>query len=295
MPTLTIFANFRIDSDERFQRMVDSFHSIANIGASEWVVNARGLHAEKTLSFLREQIGDKLVTFSLESPQGWFNDTRQMLHSITGDYVLFWLEDHLNIAPTEVYGDLLQEMHAGGADYLEYSWWHSGKLLKPYKAIPKTEGARCSIFTLTKRDFNEIEKDYNIFIISMAGVFSNSLFKKIINKTSLFLRPYPKQTPFNFEKGGGCKSWLPIRMALPKQELFANIDDDHSDPGYSLQSRGLYPTRERRHQPEPPPLKSRKMGSVKKMIPTLIYKRLIKVVIFYNRVTNYLRIIRSGG
>ena len=31
--------------------------------------------------------------------------------------------------------------------------------------------------------------------------------------------------------------------ALSNQELFASIDDDHGEPGYSLISRNLYPNR----------------------------------------------------
>ena len=76
----------------------------------------------------------------------------------------------------------------------------------------------------------------------MTSFLSTELFKKIINK-GIFMRCYPKQTPFNFEKRPHETFFLPIKYALPKYELFASIDDDHNEPGYSLQSRGLYPKR----------------------------------------------------
>ncbi len=294
MPTLTIFANFYINSDERYLRMVDSFNSFKDISAEKWVVNARGIHAKKTISFLQEHLGEKLISFSLESKQGWFHDTKQMLSSINSDFVLFWLEDHINTVDPKIYSELIHDMKKDDSDYLEYSWWHSGEILIHYQSLPKIENEISATFTLTKKDLFEIEKNYSIFIISMAGVFSLALFKKIILETKLFLRQYPKQTPFNFEKGGGCKNWLPITITLPKQELFANIDDDHSDPGYSLQSRGLYSIREKREPTMQRAQKNQTIQKIKALIPDFIYKPLIRMIILFNSFKKYLNLVRQG-
>ncbi|NQU32110.1 MAG: hypothetical protein HQ521_02650 [Bacteroidetes bacterium] len=70
-----------------------------------------------------------------------------------------------------------------------------------------------------------------------------------MNKNDPKLRRWPKETPFDFEKNDKDLHWLPIKMAISKDELFACIDDDNGIPGYSLQSRGLYPKREIRLKP----------------------------------------------
>ncbi|WP_157834490.1 hypothetical protein [Candidatus Ruthturnera calyptogenae] len=50
-PTLTIFANFRINNEERYQRMKDSFESFKDIKAQKWVINVRGSYKLKTIFF----------------------------------------------------------------------------------------------------------------------------------------------------------------------------------------------------------------------------------------------------
>jgi len=293
MATLTIFANFYIDSDERYLRMVDSFNSFSDIAAEKWVINARGLHAKKTMDFLTDKLGEKLVPFELESSQGWLHDTKQMLEAIKTDYVFLWLEDHINLVDVQIYNMILSEMYENGSEYLEYSWWHFGQPLKTYQDVIENESSHIYTFTHTKETLHLVEQKHSTFIISMVSIFSRSLFCKIINETPLFLRQYPKLTPFNFEKGAGHTSWLPIKVAIPKEELFANIDDDHSDPGYSLQSRGLYPVREKRAA-GPTFQKIKKANIFKKTLPTFIYKRLIAVVIFINKVKRYFSLVLQG-
>ena len=222
MPTLTIFANFYIDSDERYLRMMDSFNSFKDISAEKWVVNARGVHAEKTITFLREHLGDKLISFSLENKRGWFHDTKQMLSSINSDFVFFWLEDHINLVDTKTLDKIIIEMHTSQSEYLEYSWWNFGEPLMTYADVIEKEFDEIYTFALTKQKFRDIKRQPQPYIISMVGVFSNNLFKKIINKTPMFLRQYPKLTPFNFEKGGAETQWLSIKMAVPKREMFAS-------------------------------------------------------------------------
>lgn len=51
---------------------------------------------------------------------------------------------------------------------------------------------------------------------------------------------FPKDTPFDLERNGKRSDLLPVKFALPKQELFANIDFDCGFSNYSLIQRGLY-------------------------------------------------------
>lgn len=54
------------------------------------------------------------------------------------------------------------------------------------------------------------------------------------------IRKYPIVTPFEMEKSSERIDVLPMIIAVPKQELFACIDDDVNETGYSLIERGLY-------------------------------------------------------
>ena len=110
MTKLTIFANFRIDNNERYLRMKDSFFSFKDISSDQWVINVRGKYKEKTLAFLKQHLGEKLHSFELDSPQGWFCDSRKMLEIINGDYVFFWIEDHINQVNIEKFDQILLEM-----------------------------------------------------------------------------------------------------------------------------------------------------------------------------------------
>ena len=71
-PTLTVFANFCIDSRESLQRMKDSYLSFRQIDAQKWVVNIRGAFQNEARSFLEENLGTRLVMFQMQSREGWF-------------------------------------------------------------------------------------------------------------------------------------------------------------------------------------------------------------------------------
>jgi hypothetical protein len=51
--SLIVFANFRIDNKERYQRMQDSFLSFKNIYTEKWIINIRGLYKEEAFHFLQ--------------------------------------------------------------------------------------------------------------------------------------------------------------------------------------------------------------------------------------------------
>lgn len=294
MATLTIFANFYINDEERFLRMKDSFASFKDIDAEKWVINVRGKYKFETLFFLHNHLGDKLIPFTMESDKGWFYDTKKMLDSINTDFVFFWIEDHINLIDIGKYIEILGEMKESSSEYLGYSWWFSGKPIESYRVLEKKEYNNISTFLLDKEDMSKIDHQ-NVYIISMAGFFSVRLFKKIITKGPSLLRGYSKFCPFDFEKGGGETSWLPINYAIPKYELFASIDD--GGEGYSLQSRGLYPKRAVR--PETPQAKIPQYKllfrtRIKEYIPEIVYRKLIKVVIFYNKVTHYISLLTKG-
>ncbi|MBI2354869.1 MAG: hypothetical protein HYV06_07560 [Deltaproteobacteria bacterium] len=248
MSTLTVFANFFIDTPERFIRVQDSFKSFRDVKAEKWVINVRGRFADQVTTFLMKELGEKLISFRLHSQDGWFFDTRQMLSAIDGDYVFFWLEDHLNMAETFILDSIVEELKENNADYMYYSFWWGGALRQRYQGIPMTPGRHIDWFNHTVDNNPTIQGNAKegVFLIAVCSIFKSDLFRKIVLTDDPVPKRWPKETPFDFEKCPTDVHWLPLQVALPRQELFASIDDDHVHPGSSLISRGLYPCREQR-------------------------------------------------
>lgn len=243
MVSLTIFANFLIDTEERFLRLQDSFNSFSNIHAQKWVINVRGQYRDNVKAFLEHYLGLRVKVFQLDSPEGWFHDSRIMAEYINTEYVFFWIEDHINlVADLTQYDEILLEMHSRAVEVLPYSFlWFTRR----YNNVPKDELENIYYLNLDKKAFNLVLKnDPNAYILGCLSFFEVNLFKRILfcdDKKQVI--KWPKETPFNFEKSSHDIHWLPIKIGLPKYELFASIDDDSIEPGSSLISRGLYPNR----------------------------------------------------
>ena len=108
--SLTIFSNFRINTEENFLRMKDSFNSFKNVKIDKWVINFRGSYKDKSIKFLSEELGDKLIKFELNSNKGWFHDTKKMLNNINTEFVFYWIEDHINISKIDYINRIISEM-----------------------------------------------------------------------------------------------------------------------------------------------------------------------------------------
>ena len=243
--SLTIFANFRIDNEERYQRMKDSFLSFKDISAEKWVINIRGAYREETLNFLKKHLRSKLCYYEMESKKGWFHDTRIMLKDINSDFVFFWIEDHINMVDISKYDEILDEMQENECEHLAYSWWHN-KYKKKFSSLEKKESASLNIYEMNKENIKTIEKNIShyFYIISAVSITSSRLFKKIISSDHPRLKRWPKETPFDFEKRSTDMEFVPFNHAISKFELFASIDDNHgTGERYSLIDRGLYPNR----------------------------------------------------
>ena len=244
-PSLIIFANFRIDNEERYLRMKDSLLSFKKIAAKKWVINVRGNYKEKTLLFLKNNLGNKLVYSQLESKYGWFHDTRKLLKEIDSDFVLFWLEDHINLSKIEEYEDIIVEMQQNKCDQLTYTWWYP-EFKDVFSPIKSSESKRLDYFEINPMNIKKLEQLQGRYLIplSIPGIFSVSFFKKIIQSNHPKLKRWPKATPFDFEKRSTDIEFMNFKHALPKFELFASIDDNNRSKGaYCLIDRGMYENR----------------------------------------------------
>ena len=247
--SLTIFANFRIDSEERLLRMKDSFNSFRDANIEKWVINVRGPLKKEAIGFLRENLGHNLVSYELETGKGWFHDTNMMLPSITSRLVMFWIEDHIFMQTIDDFNCVIQELDKASVEYFQYSWLANGLLPAQFSKLDFEETDKLLYLNYGLKE-NQIRQQSckklygrEYYIISVCGIFSVQMFKRILSKRDPIYRRWPKETPFDFEKRSYDVHWLPMKIAVPKQEFFAQIDDDNGIEGSSLQSRGLYPVR----------------------------------------------------
>ena len=56
-PVVSVFANFRINDEERLQRLKDSFQSFKDIKCNNWFINVRGKYQFDALFYLHENLG----------------------------------------------------------------------------------------------------------------------------------------------------------------------------------------------------------------------------------------------
>ena len=294
-PSLTIFANFFIDNDERFKRMKDSFYSFKGSNPDQWVINIRGKFKLQAGEFLINQLSNNIHLSYLESKKGWHHDSKIISSKITSEYVFFWIEDHILINNTNNLNLCINEMKNNKVDQLWYTWY-SKNVRSVFKIIrPKIKNSNITVYNLDKLSIQKIKKKIkrDFYIISCPSIMSKNFFIKTLSSDKPFLKRWPRHLPFDFEKKSNDFVVKNIRHALPNKELFASIDDDHGEPGYSLISRGLYPNRISRQE-----IKIMEFGSknqlkekIKKLIPKKIKLILAAPKNLFNRILYTLNIL----
>lgn len=246
---ITVFANFCIDTEERFLRLKDSFFSINNQAINQWVINIRGSYSQEVLNFLKGELGQLLYASKLNTDDGWMQDSLKILGQVQNRYLFFWIEDHIFLGTSAKFQKFINEIHISNIDYIGYSWFGQGKFLEEFDGISMVEFETLYALTYTsninkRRQTNAlISINSYSYIISCCGVFEKEFFRKLLNIRRPILPRWSKFTPFNFEKRWDDVFILPINYGVLKSELFASIDDDNKHPGSCLISRRLYPER----------------------------------------------------
>lgn len=243
--TLCIFANFFIDNEERLRRMKDSFYSFRDVQPEEWRVNIRGRLKYVARDFLESELRDELSVYFLESKRGWLYDSFSFMQDVQTDFVFFWIEDHMCLTEADVLRRALDEMDSFSADQLWYSWFHDNTRRTLSHLPVAVDGDQISIFKIDEAGASQVRKSRgrDFYAVSAASIFSREFFLMVLRANRPYLKRWSKYLPFDFEKKSKDRVASEIRLAIPKEELFAAIDDDHGNPGYSLISRGMYPNR----------------------------------------------------
>ena len=284
--TLAVFANFRIDSHERLKRMKDSYNSFENKKINQWIINVRGKFKKTAVKFLKKKIGKKLNISTMESGNGWFFDSKVISKKISSDYILLWIEDHICICGKKKLNLIFDEIKKNNIDYFQYSWYGNGMFLNEFKNIKK-KVAKYLFFLNYNIKVHKIRcknakpiLGIKPYIIGLQGIFKKEFFFKILNSKKQILRRWHKDTPFDFEKNSDDTYILPLKLGLPKFEVFSSIDDDNRYPRSSLISRNMYPNRVSR----------KKLNQIKELQLTnkdyFKIKKIIKKIIFIPWIQN---------
>ena len=241
---LTIFANFRIDSTERLENMKRSFFSFHNAKIKNWVLNIRGDKKNEAKEFLEKNITQNFKIFMYNSSNGWFYDTKNLCSNYLSDYIFCWNEDHVNVNTIDKFDYFIEKIKKNNIDQFIYSWFHLGNLPKSFEIDELKKDEDLLIlnydYKIHRKRLEKVKKEKifsTSYIITLQGIFKKNFFLKIINSNDPFIKRWNRFTPFDFEKNYYDIHWLPFRLACPNKELFACIDDDHNQDGYSLKNR----------------------------------------------------------
>jgi len=286
--TVAVFANFRIDTKERLQRMKDSFQSFYSKKINQWIINFRGQYKDSALNYLSKELGHKLMPSKLNSKYGWFFDSRTIFKKIKCDYIFFWIEDHICLCGKNKFNKIIKEIYINNVEYIGYSWWGNGLFLDEFKNIKKKEDK--NIFFLNYNKSSDIQRQTNAsniigskaYIISCCGIFKKNFFKRILYSNRPYLRRWSKYTPFDFEKTPNDTWILPLKLGIPKFEMFSSIDDDGKYSGSSLISRNLYPKRISR-------FRLNKRENQKLNANFQIFKKIVKKILFFSWLQNLIK------
>jgi len=170
-----------INSPVRLQHLKDSFNSFENI-SDNWLINIRGKYRDEALDFLADRLKEKMIRFDLlDEKRGWYTNSLEILKSAKYDYVLLWLEDHINIVSQGVYSELVAEMKNNNVDYLMYSWWMNGESRKPFELDSLKAGTYIDTVELDKNNWQKRLNDgYQGHLISLLGIFNKNFLMKIL-------------------------------------------------------------------------------------------------------------------
>jgi hypothetical protein len=241
--SLTVFANFYIADRKKFEMLKLSFRSFNKAKIDQWIINVRGDYRKKVINYLKKNTKQDKIFYDLNSRKGWFYDSELMLKDLKSKNVFFWLEDHVNISSVRYFNSVVKDFDINSCEYLPYSHFFFGEHFKSFKSIKKKETKNLLVINYKLQAhhnrlkfMNENNISGSRYILTMPAFFSTRLFKKII-KSRTFFKYWPVEMPFDFEKNEYAISWLPLKIAVLKRELFAIIDDNVGYSGYSLIER----------------------------------------------------------
>jgi len=234
----TIIFNVRINSDERYRRLMLAIKSIPKIDGLNFSIRIRG--SVKNVSF---QLRHPSCIYSGSTWNEWNLDVIEQVTASPSNYYILMQEDHLLKMSQMDFTKLLSEVEACSVDYLPLSFHPHyeifvKELIRNFSPNESKDGL--IFWDLDKQNYAKINLKNRNYPLNLVGVYKKELLLRVLIRSRPFYKQYSIQTPFNFERKPKETWFLPIRWAYPIDEVFACIDDDHGIEGYSLMSRGEY-------------------------------------------------------
>ena len=274
---LTIFANIRINSKGRLKNLIQSYNSMDGISDDWLINIRGRYRKKAINYLKPRLKDKATYFNLLDETRGWMTNSLDMIDKAKYNYLLVWNEDHANTAPISLYPKILKEMDENNVEYMIYSWWFFSEIRERFNNQKIKEGKHIDTILLTHGVWENMKKEgYSHYIISMVAIFRKDLLRKFLIKDSqkwpvIFskfvfyllglgnkikpsynmhlvfgkinmrfgnhLARYPKETPFELEKDPERVDVLPVKIGLPKRELFACLDEDAGVEGYQLLKR----------------------------------------------------------
>ena len=245
----SILANFFINDSETLLRMKDSLSSFKNSKSKLWIINIRGEYKKQASKFIIETLGIN-CKISFYDYGDWQKETKILLESISTNYILIWIEDHILQKDSSVLDKVVAEMQENKSDLLLYTFFCFGYHKKVYdflnfKSLIKNNNI--NTFQLNISSYSkiyEIKNEFefiNLYTTSLPSIFSKKLFTKLLNRRYFNFKNI--QSPHYIEKPPFSIRYLPFNMSYLNEELFASIDDDRGVKNYSLINRNEYSKR----------------------------------------------------
>lgn len=240
--SLTVFANFLINDEQRLNRLKKSFLSFYKCDIDDWIINVRGNYKNNVSNFLFKYLNKENLNLSfIDSKNGWFYVSRQKVKNLKTSYVFIWNEDHINAAGYDKFNKIVSDIKAKELDIFFYSFFNEGAIVDSFK-IDESKETENIIYlennesVLKKR--LEIMKKNKIggprFVISLVSIISSKLFVKVIMANDPPIKRWPKNTPFDFEKNHRDIHWLPLKTGVSKFKFFYPQDVKFNYKGENL-------------------------------------------------------------
>ena len=240
--SLTVFANFLINDEERLNRLKESFFSFYKCNIDYWIINVRGNYNSKVSNFLLKHLSqDNLNLSFIESKNGWFYVSKQIVKNLKTSYVFIWNEDHINQAGYEKFNNIFDDIEKKKLDIFFYSFFNKGASPDSFKLSQSKETQNIiyleNNIKILKKRISNMERNKiggPKFIISLASIISSKLFVKVLTANDPPIRRWPKNTPFDFEKNQNDVHWLPLKTGVSKFKFFEPEDENINYRGENL-------------------------------------------------------------
>lgn len=182
---LSVFANIKIDDPERLERLKDSYFSFSTL-SDNWVVNINGKLSREAISFLKDELGERMTLFNLlNDDRGWITNALQMMPAVRHDYLLLWNEDHMNMLSAEKTRAVVDEVIHDRVDYMHYGHYEHWR--RKFDRVRESGiikiGTTIDVADITKENirlFFPVQK--RECLVSSSGIFRKEYLTSIMER-----------------------------------------------------------------------------------------------------------------